>query len=577
MGKMALARSGRTAAGVLAWGVLPVLLAHWFAAGPGVLGILRGPLGLVLMALAAGIALARLWRPAWPRPLPGVALFLLALAAYLPAGLHYANRLQVSGDEPYYLLMAQSLWRDHDLDLENNFAREDWREYTPGPLSTHYGSPRRDGRPYPTHSPGLSALLAPAYASGGRAACVIVLAALAALLGLETRRLAWRITADPGASFFAWAAAAGPPVFFYAFHVYSELPSALCVVLSLNLLLGAPGAAGAALAALLASFLPWLHVKMVPAAAALGMVALLRLRGRALLAFVGVAGAVAMGYMAYYQAIFGHPTPLAIYGGIVPPDARSSPLSAVAGLLLDRSFGLLPHAPIFLIALLGLGPLVTRARRDTWPHLLVGLAVLAPVLVWRMWWGGQCPPGRFLVPLVPILAVALALRVAEPARGLARWRVALLTLGLGLAAFMVAEPGRLLLLNRGNRPTRVWSALSGDTPVERYLPSLALPDPAEARVALLWLAGFLAVLALDHLAKRHDRIDGWFRGLALPVLALWAIGLGVDAWARAGVPRGNPPPEEASSVAQSELPAVLLAHRVGIARGERQLEHFLDR
>ncbi len=215
-------------------------------------------------------------------------------------------------------------------------------------------------------------------------------------------------------------------------------------------------------------------------------------------------------------------------------------------------------------------------RRDTWPHLLVGLAVLAPVLVWRVWWGGQCPPGRFLVPLLPILAAALALRLAEPARGLARWRAALLALGLGLAAFMVAEPGRLLLLNRGNRPTRVWSALSSETPVERYLPSLTLPDPAEARVALVWLGAFLAVLALDTLAKRHDRIDGWFRGLALPVLALLAIGLGVDGWARAGVPRSNPPPE-VSSVAQTELPAVLLAHRVGIARGERELQHFLDR
>jgi hypothetical protein len=306
-------------------------------------------------------------------------------------------------------------------------------------------------------------------------------------------------------------------------------------------------------------------------------VALARLRGRALLTFVGVAGSVAVGYMAYYQAIFGHPTPLGIYGGIVPQDARSSPWSAVPGLLLDRSFGLLWYAPIFLIALAGLGSLVARARRDAWPHLLVGLAVLGPVLGWRMWWGGQCPPGRFLVPLLPILAVALALRVAEPARGLARWRVALLALGVSLAAFMVAEPARLLLLNRGNRPTRVLSALSGGTPLERYLPSLTLPDPAEARVALLWLAAFLAVLALDHLARRHDRIDGWFRGLALPVLLLLGIGRGVDGWARAGAPRSNPPPEDASSVAQTELPAVLLAHRVGIARGEGQLEHFLDR
>ena len=61
-------------------------------------------------------------------------------------GLSYTLRLRVSGDEPHYLLMAQSLWREHDLDLRDNHAREDWREYTPGPIVPHYGAPAR-GRP----------------------------------------------------------------------------------------------------------------------------------------------------------------------------------------------------------------------------------------------------------------------------------------------------------------------------------------------------------------------------------------------------------------------------------------------
>ena len=41
-------------------------------------------------------------------------LFLASAAAYLAAGLWYASRLRVSGDEPHYLLMAQSLWREGD-------------------------------------------------------------------------------------------------------------------------------------------------------------------------------------------------------------------------------------------------------------------------------------------------------------------------------------------------------------------------------------------------------------------------------------------------------------------------------
>jgi len=504
----------------------------------------------VLLVLAGGVALGRAVRPRWPRPPGGAVLFAVSLSAYLLVGLHHASGLQASGDEPYYLLMAQSLWREHDLDLEDNFAREDWREYTPGPLSTHYGAPRRDGRPYPNHSPGLPILLAPVYAVGGRTACVVLMSLLAALLGLEVRRMAWRLTGDPAAAFLAWAAGAGPPVCFYAFHLYTEVPSALCLAACHNLLLGAPGAAGAGLAALLASFLPWLHVKMIPAAAALGAIALGRLRGPARTAFLAVAGAMAAGYLAYYQHVFGQPTPLAIYGG-VPEDARSSPVSAAFGLLLDRSFGLLPHAPVFLVAMVGLAPLAARARQDAWPHLLTGLAVLAPLLTWRMWWGGQCPPGRFLVPLVPVLASALALRAAEPVRGLARWRGPLLALGLALAGFMAADPGALMLLNRGSRPTRVWDALSAETPIGRYLPSLTLPDPAEWRVALLWLLALGTLLALDRLARDHDRIDAWFRELVLPVLLLLGVGAGVDAWARPPAPLGGSGAPEAQLLSLS--------------------------
>ena len=83
-------------------------------------------------------------------------------------GKRFATRLRATGDEPHYLLMAQSLWREGDLDLRDNFERRDYLEYTPGPVTTHYGTPRRDGRPFPAHSPGLPFALAPLYAIGGR-------------------------------------------------------------------------------------------------------------------------------------------------------------------------------------------------------------------------------------------------------------------------------------------------------------------------------------------------------------------------------------------------------------------------
>ena len=46
-----------------------------------------------------------------------------------------------SGDEPHYLVIAQSLWRDGDLKIENNHARGDYHAYFNGPLSPDHVVP----------------------------------------------------------------------------------------------------------------------------------------------------------------------------------------------------------------------------------------------------------------------------------------------------------------------------------------------------------------------------------------------------------------------------------------------------
>jgi hypothetical protein len=510
-----------------------------------VLGVLRGPMGWLLLAVAVGMTAARAGSSRLPLSFPEIGplpLFALGAVLTIGSGLAYASRLRVSGDEPHYLLMAQSLWADGDLDLRNNFASEDYLDYTPGPVRPHYGAPRRDGRPYPAHSPGLPAVLAPVYALAGRPGCVVLLALCGAAVAARTSALARRLGGSHEMAFCSWLAALGPPVLFYSFHVYTEVPSALASLVALELLLAPiPTVATGVLAALAASLLPWLHLKMLPASAALGLLGLVLLKGRARMAFAVMSAVMAAGYGLYFQIIFGNPSPLAVYGGI-PADVSASSGQALLGLGLDRSFGLLPHAPLFLLALPGLSALAARWRA-TWPVLLVAAATLAPALTWRMWWGGQCPPARFLVPLVPVLALAAALVAAGPRRGLARWRVPLGLLGFGLALLAIADPGALLLLNRANRPTRLWAALSGDVPVGRYLPSLTLQDPVEAQVAVLWLLALAVLLGLHVLAQKREPIDRLFRGLSLPVLLLLALGMAVDGWARAGQPAGpmSPP------------------------------------
>jgi hypothetical protein len=244
----------------------------------------------------------------------------------------------------------------------------------------------------------------------------------------------------------------------------------------------------------------------------------------------GVLAVAGVLFLGWFQYVFGRPTPFAIYGGMPPEFSEGSPLRAAVGLLLDRSFGLLPFAPVFVVALAGVAALARSGQGRA--GLAVVAALVVPVVTWRMWWGGQCPPARFLVPAIPVLAAAVALHVHGRGRGLVRWTGALVATGFALAAVMIARPGALLLVNRGDRPTRLWAALSGSAPIDRYLPSLVFGPAEELRVAVVWLLAIALLLVLDRLAQRSDRIDRAFGSAALPIALGLAVGVLVDVWAR---------------------------------------------
>jgi hypothetical protein len=436
------------------------------------------------------------------RRVRGVGLFLLALAFILALGLRYVRATPATGDEVEYLLLAQSLWREHDLDLADNFARGDHLEYTHDLREMPYGTWRADGRPVSTHSVGLPLALAPVYAAGGRAGCVAVLALCAAAAAALVRRHAAQLAADDEAGLLAFALVAGPPLFFYGFHVYTEAPSALLAFAAFVLLRREGGAARAVVAAVAVSALGWLHVKMIPAAIVLGFFGVLRQRGASRVAFAAVVGLCAAAYGIHHYAVFGDPSPLSLYGSKVPRKVqRSSPWLGLPGLMLDGAFGLLPVAPGFVLGLAGLGTFARRLGRDGAWGLALLAALLLPVLFWRTWWGGFCPPARFLVPMAPFLAVAAACRVAVSRQGLARARWPLAAWGIALALYASARPERRLLLAERTGPAPLFEALRvGGMSPNDLLPRLT-PGAMTPWRAAAWTALLAAALALDARAR----------------------------------------------------------------------------
>jgi peptidoglycan/LPS O-acetylase OafA/YrhL len=253
---------------------------------------------------------------------------------------------------------------------------------------------------------------------------------------------------------------------------------------------------------------------------------------------------MALVYFGYFWVIFGRPDPFALYGSRVPkPIARMTPGRTLLGVFLDGGFGLLVYAPVFVLGLAGLRRLLSRSRRERWAWCLTAGAVLLPVLAWKNWWGFS-PPGRFLIPLVPMLAVAAAVRVAiRPTHGLARWRWPLVAAGLSFALLMSVEPRDMRMVHTRDGPLRAHDLLAGEVSPSRYLPRLTSrmgterppwrPPAAEVRVALVWAVALLLLLALDRRARSRRTWDQAFRGLALPVGLLLLVTLAVDYWARA--------------------------------------------
>ena len=79
------------------------------------------------------------------------------------------------GDEPHYLVIAESLRRDGDLAIDDNHERGDYLAFFRGELTPDYLRRGVDRRIYSIHAPGLPALLLPAYAAFGYAGAVAAL------------------------------------------------------------------------------------------------------------------------------------------------------------------------------------------------------------------------------------------------------------------------------------------------------------------------------------------------------------------------------------------------------------------
>jgi hypothetical protein len=514
----------------------------------------------------------------------------LVLLALIP---HILDRLNPpTGDEPFYLTTTISLLYDHDLDETNNYKNRDYWSFAatceqmsqpnwgnigdppvynvsgvmaPGLRGNCRGLQLPEGidillphgtknhippGTYTKHGLGLSFLIAPAYALGGRPMVVVFLTMLTALLGVNLWLLAFETTGQRRVAWICWVILLfSSPILCYAFLIFPATPAALLVVYSWRRLRLAAraqqqgyadwqpnGPVHALLIGICLGILPWLHSLYLSLTFVLFGYWLWGGRNlggrwwaqrqgrsqerlswrdwwptgwsRVTTAFFFAPLLILGGlFVTYYMWLYGSPLPnTQDHAGFASP--LEIPLGLL-GLLFDQKYGLLIYGPFYLVALTGLALMWRKTpdeeenaarRSDLFWIAAVSVPYLLVIGDYKQWWGEWCPPARYLMPVLPLLTVPLSLAWCELRKG---W---LFKVFCGLAAIWTAGVAVLFMYNphlmfnwQTNRPTISllwleynvdWLAKAG---LGRWLPSYVTDLEINGKQPN-WLAAIIWVL-----------------------------------------------------------------------------------
>lgn len=392
-----------------------------------------------------------------------------------------------SGDEPHHLVLINSVVRDWDLDVANNYANvhsggvEAGRKFAGWPLDHHVNwywnnhlvhwwwayetdvtrwNKEADGHPLPTlqvdsihrpisereyssHAPGVALLLAPVISPFRGTRLVEPVALLCSALATVAGMLAFYKLAR-GASVSARQAAVvtlvaflGTPLWHYARVLNAEPYLMACAV-------GAYAAAfrwnNYIVAGCLLGIGTFLKVPFMLIGLPLAVEALVEKRWRDSLAcMVPILG------MTGLQLLINKRT----HGGwmLFPqPWEWGFPAVGLFGLGFSWNHGLLLFSPLIIVGLvLGVPQWLRQQRREA---ILIGSATVLYIAMMScdaQWWGGACYSSRLIMPIVPFLFLPLnsliSSRIWQIDRRprVATWALAIVSVGFGAVAAFSCE------------------------------------------------------------------------------------------------------------------------------------------
>ena len=495
-------------------------------------------LGFVYLLIAVGLAVNSLHALWTVIPRLGDTRAAILLGATLLATafvvLPYDRTIApTASDEPHYLLIVQSIVFDHDLDLANDYAGQRYYEFYPEPLPDVHGI-HVGNAIYSLRDMGLPVLAVIPYALAGRTGVLALICLFGALLAAQLYLLLRDLAFDRRVALLAVAATVFVhPFLTYTTQIYPDLIAAVMFVTVVRLIRHGTTTAvrNLALASAFVGTLPWLTTRGWFVAIGLGLVIaysalwprrdLVRRLLAASLPFLALV--LLLCYLNW--RLFGWFIPGAGYFLIRDQQEilNYAPQSGIPGLLFDRAFGLVPRAPIYLLAFVGIGALWRRRR-------IYGPMLAALVLGWGFyflyiadlvtWHADGGPSSRYLLAGLPFLVVGVASGIETVRASVGRMRAALSAfawIAVSWSVFVVFVYAVLPDLRyeympqiRDGNPVHLWLELGRvlRPDIQTALPSFYGGEVATIPLALLWVALAISLGALGYVISRRRQAVG---------------------------------------------------------------------
>ncbi len=441
-------------------------------------------------------------------------VFVAMLMIYLGYNCSLPSRgITVTGDEPHYLLIAESLISDLDLDHSDEYEQQIYKQWDIDLLPPHvYWIAERL---VPVHHIGLPLLLSIPYALLGVSGARLLLIVISALVACNMYLFARSITGRSASALIGTIIASTTlPLLTICNQIYPDVVATLITIYTLRIAY-LKKASNMQLIMAIAGlcFLPWLHVKYLAHALIL-FINMIFLQPRRLIAgglFVPMFAASLGAMLLYFKRIYFNWLPSAQYGTI-PLEVKNL-ARGLLGNFFDQEGGLFILSPIYVLSVIGMVHLIRKLRLKAIPVLLTIALVLLVMCSYGMWWGGWTPPNRFIMPIIPLFAVMLCL--ALDAIKILSFRLWIFWLSLCsyiVVLTLLRYPAATWINGFGHGNTYLrWISTAAD--MTRYLPSYTIWEQTRATyvitavIALAVIAFTLRYQLTKHIAGNNQQAE----------------------------------------------------------------------